>query len=92
MRLAIKKSLAWCLVGLASAAALDEEPERAAWLWGAGEQLRLSMGAREAPCSHATHERLKVQAHEQIGEAAFGAQWAAGKAAPLSEAIERALS
>jgi predicted ATPase len=84
--------LAWCLAGLAGAAGLDEEPERAAWLWGAGEKLRLSLGAREAPCAHATHERLKAQAREQLGEPAFSAEWAAGGAAPLSEAIERALS
>ena len=30
---------AWCLAGLGSAAAFDEEPERAARLWGAAERL-----------------------------------------------------
>jgi hypothetical protein len=29
--------IAWCLVGLGSVAALDEDPERAARLWGAAE-------------------------------------------------------
>ena len=87
-----REAIAWCLAGLAGAAALDEEPERGAWLWGAGEKLRLSLGVREAPCSHDTHERLKVQARQQIGEAAFNAEGAAGEAAALSEAIERALS
>jgi tetratricopeptide (TPR) repeat protein len=82
---------AWCLAGLAGAAALDEEPERAAWLWGAGEALRQSLGAREAPASHGTHERLRAMAQEQIGPAAFGSQWAAGAAASASQAIERAL-
>ena len=82
---------AWCLAGLAGAAALDEDPERAAWLWGAAEKLRLALGVREAPAAHATHERLKAQAREQLGPAAFATQWAAGEAVPLSEAIERAL-
>jgi hypothetical protein len=35
-----REALAWCLAGPAGAAALDEEPERAAWLWGAAEALR----------------------------------------------------
>ena len=74
-----------------SVPAVNEEPEPAAWLWGAAEALRQSIGAREAPASHDTHERLKAQAREQIGEAAFATQWAAGRTAPLTEAIERAL-
>jgi tetratricopeptide (TPR) repeat protein len=82
---------AWCLAGLAGAAAVNEEPERAAWLWGAAEAQCQSIGAREAPASHATHERLKAEAREQIGQAAFAGQWAAGEAVSTSEAIERAL-
>jgi predicted ATPase/Flp pilus assembly protein TadD len=38
--------IAWCLAGLAGVAVLDEEPERAARLWGAAEALRLSIGAQ----------------------------------------------
>jgi len=87
-----RAALAWCLAGLAGAAALDEEPERAAWLWGAAEKLRQSLGVREAPCSHALHERLKAQARDQLGEAGLAAQWAAGETTPLTAAIERALS
>jgi hypothetical protein len=82
---------AWCLAGLAGAATVNEEPERAAWLWGAAEALRQSIGAREAPASHATRERLLAQVREQLGEAAFAAHWAAGEAVSASEAIERAL-
>ncbi len=86
-----RAATAWCLAGLAGAAAANEEPERAAWLWGAAEALRQSVGVREAPAAQATHERLKALAREQIGPAAFAAQWAAGAAVPVSEAIERAL-
>jgi tetratricopeptide (TPR) repeat protein len=86
-----RASTAWCLAGLAGAAAVNEEPERAAWLWGAAEALRRSLGAREAPASHATRERLIALAQEQIGPAAFAQQWEAGEAATPTEAIERAL-
>jgi non-specific serine/threonine protein kinase len=83
---------AWCLAGLAGVAALAEEPERAAWLWGAAEALRLSQEAREAPAARATHERLKASVRDQLGEAAFDAAWAAGRAAPMEQAISRALA
>jgi non-specific serine/threonine protein kinase len=86
-----REGIAWCLAGLAGAAAVNEEPERAAWLWGAAEALRRSLGVREAPAAHATHERLKSQTQAQIGRAAFAAIWAAGEAATLSEGVERAL-
>nr|HRC76954.1 tetratricopeptide repeat protein [Kouleothrix sp.] len=39
-RLNARDTIAWCLAGLGSAAALNKEPERAARLWGAAEQLR----------------------------------------------------
>ena len=86
-----RAATAWCLAGLAGVAALNEEPERAAWLWGAAEALRQSIGVREAPASHATHQRLRAMAQEQIGQAAYAAQWAAGSVASPSDAIERAL-
>ena len=86
-----REGIAWCLAGLAGAAAVNEEPEQAAWLWGAAEALRRSLGVREAPAAHATHARLKVQVQAQIGPAAFTASWAAGEVANVSEAVERAL-
>jgi len=80
----------WCLAGLGGIAALDEEPERAAWLWGAAEALRQSIGAREAPTSHATHERLKAEVRKQLGEAAFNAKWAEGQVASMVQAVAEA--
>jgi predicted ATPase len=82
----------WCLAGLAGVAALNEEPERAARLWGAAEALRQSIGAREAPASHATHERLKTEVRKQLGEATFNAKWAEGQAASVEQAIAEALT
>jgi len=42
-------SLAWCLAGIGSSAALDEAPEPAARLWAAAEQLQQVIGCRSAP-------------------------------------------
>jgi len=83
--------IAWCLAGLAGVAALDEEPERAAWLWGAAEALRQTIGAREAPASHATHERLQAAVRAQLGAAAFNAKWAEGQVMTMEQAITYAL-
>jgi len=84
-------SLAWCLAGLGSVAALDEEPERAARLWGAAERLRQAIGCRPAPAARATYERALAMARAQLDEAVFAAAWAAGRAMPLEQAIAEAL-
>jgi len=81
----------WCLSGLAGVAALDEEPERAARLWGAAEALRVSIGARPAPAARATRERLMAAAREQLGEEAFAAAWAEGEKLTMEHAVALAL-
>jgi len=85
-----RQAIAWCLAGLAGVAVLGKEPERAAWLWGAAETLRQRLGFREGPCAHDTHERLKAQAREWLGHAAFTTAWGNGEAAALTDAIQRA--
>ena len=82
---------AWCLASFGSAAALDEQPERAARLWGAAEKLRQSIGCRPAPATRATYERAMALARAQLGEEAFAAAWAAGQALTLEQAIAEAL-
>ena len=81
----------WCLAGLGSAAALNEEPEQAARLWGAAEQLRTALGCRPAPAARATYERLLVLARVQLGEGAFAGAWAAGEVLSLEQAVAEAL-
>jgi hypothetical protein len=80
----------WCLAGLAGAVVVAD-PERASWLWGAAEALRLSIGARQAPAARATRERLMAVARAQLGEAAFAEAWAVGQAMTPEQAIELAL-
>ena len=84
-------SLSWCLAGLGSAAALDEEPERAARLWGAAERLRQAIGCRSAPAARATYERALAVIRAQFDESTFAAAWAAGQALTLEQAIAEAL-
>jgi tetratricopeptide (TPR) repeat protein len=85
-----RAGVSWCLAGLAGAAALNEEPERAAWLWGAAEALRQSIGARHAPAARVTRERLQAAVRQQLGEATFNAKWAEGQAASVEQAIAEA--
>ena len=82
---------AWCLAGLAGVAALNEEPERAAWLWGAAEAHRHSLGARPSPAARATHERLQSDVRKQLGKETFNAKWAEGQAASVEQAIDEAM-
>jgi hypothetical protein len=85
-------SMSWCLAGLGSVAALDEEPERAARLWGAAERLRQAIGCRPGPAARATYERALAVARAQLGEEGFAAAWAEGRAIPLEQAIAEALN
>jgi hypothetical protein len=83
--------LIWALAGLAGVAVLDNKPDRAASLWGAAENRRKAMSLREGAAAHETHERLKAQAREQLGDAAFEAAWKRGAAAPLEQVISSIL-
>src|SRR5579859_1261731 len=86
-----RSGISFCLAGLAGVAALDKAPQRAARLWGAAEALRQSIGARQAPATRVTRERLMATAREQLGEVAFAAAWAEGQKMTMDEAIALAL-
>jgi tetratricopeptide (TPR) repeat protein len=84
-------SIAWRLAGLGSVAALDEEPERAARLWGAAETVRKAIGCRPAPAARATYEHAMAVARAQLGDDAFAAAWGAERALTLEQVITEAL-
>jgi len=86
-----RAGVSWCLAGLGSVAALDEQPERAARLCGAAERLRTALGCRSAPAAHATYERTQAIARARLGEQAFAAAWAAGEALSLDAVIAEVL-
>nr|MDQ2996702.1 tetratricopeptide repeat protein [Chloroflexota bacterium] len=84
-------SMSWCLAGLGSVAAFDEDPERAARLWGAAERLQQAIGCRPAPAARATYERALAVARAQLGEDAFGVAWEAGRTMTIEQAVTEAL-
>ena len=86
-----RMTLSWCLATLSGAHALDEEPERGATLWGAGEGLRERIGCRIAPASRKNRERTVALLREQLGEAEFARLVAVGAAMTIDEAVAFAL-
>jgi len=84
-------SIAWCLAGLGSLAALSSDAERAARLWGAAERQQHSIGCRAAPAARATYERAMEVVRARFSEEAFAAAWEAGRAMTMEQAITYAL-
>lgn len=84
--------IAWCLAGLAGTAVVDEEPERAAFLWGASEALRQRIGTREGPASHDLHARLMAEARQELGDELFDKMIEQGAAAPIEQVVAQILS
>ena len=84
-------SIAWCLAGMGTTAALDEEPERAARLWGAAERLRQAIGCRPAPAARVIYERAIALARGQLSEDAYAGAWAAGSALTVEQALAEVL-
>jgi predicted ATPase len=81
------------LLGLAYLAAAHGHLERAAHLAGAVEALHEAIGARVPvpPHEREEYDRNIAAMRAAIGEAAFAAAWAAGRAMPLAEAVAFAL-
>jgi non-specific serine/threonine protein kinase len=93
-RLGAPGYLAGSLEGLArtAAAAGEEAPaERAARLLGAAAALRERVGAPRRPHGRADTERAAAPARAALGEAAWVAAFASGRALTLEEAIAEAL-
>jgi non-specific serine/threonine protein kinase len=79
------------LDGLAWLACDRSQPTRAARLFGAADELRVRTGAAPHPPWRAEHERYVSAARAQLGDQAFSAAWADGRAQPLDEMISFAL-
>jgi non-specific serine/threonine protein kinase len=79
------------LEGLAAAAALDGEAQRAAQLLGAAAALHESVGFVLEPDQALVVDPAVDRARTQLGEEAFAATWEAGRALTLEQAIAYAL-
>ncbi len=66
--------------------------EQAAQLFGAAEALRETLALRRPAVDQVEHERRVASTGEALGDAAFGAAWAQGRAMTLEQAIEYALA
>jgi len=80
-----------CLLGLAGVFSGLKRDDGAARLFGAAEALRESIGHRPAPQDQAHYDRRLASTRSGLGEAAFVAAWAEGRAMTLEQAIEYAL-
>ena len=72
-------------------AAAEHQPARAARLMGAAEALHEALHIPVRYCSRADHDRAVAAARAALGEEAFAAAWAEGRAMTLEQAIAFAL-
>jgi DNA-binding CsgD family transcriptional regulator len=76
---------------LAALAASGDEPLRSARLWGAAESLRETIGAVLSPVQRSHYAPYNASAMADLGEVAWQAEVAEGRAMTTEEAIEYAL-
>jgi predicted ATPase/DNA-binding XRE family transcriptional regulator len=80
-----------CLEGLARVAAMQNRPERAAWLLGISAALRDEMGTPLTPIAQADHDHASEAALQALGEVAFETAWTTGNETPFEASIIAAL-
>lgn len=76
---------------LARVSMLRARPESSARLAAAAESLREVLSAPLPPASRAHHDQTVGALHSMLGETAFAAAWAAGRAMSLEQAVDVAL-
>ena len=81
--------IVYCLLGLAGLAATGGRAEEAARLLGAAEAL-WEPNDRLVPAKREPHARLVARVRAGLGEDAFAAAWAAGRALPLDQVVAEA--
>jgi tetratricopeptide (TPR) repeat protein len=80
-----------CIEGIAGVAAAQGQAERGTRLLGAAEALREVPRAPRVPSRQADYERTRADVRAALGEEAFAAAWAAGRAMSLEDAVALAL-
>jgi predicted ATPase/DNA-binding CsgD family transcriptional regulator len=88
-----KTFIQYCIIGLASVAASQTHPVRAARLWGAAEGMSETYGAQFSSAGRAAidYEGRLAVARSQLDEAVWTAAWAEGRAMDSEQAVEYAL-
>ncbi len=82
----------FCLEGLAGVAGMEQNPRRAARLFGAAASLRESVQAPLAPVNKPYMDSMIALVQKQLDPAAFAAAWEAGRAMTMEQTIEYAVS
>ena len=85
--LGAKWIIATCLLGLGEVVAAQRQLAWAAQLWGAADALRDALGVPIPPFELADYERALTAARVQLGERAFSAAWAQGRAMTPEQAL-----
>jgi predicted ATPase/DNA-binding CsgD family transcriptional regulator len=80
------------LEGVACISAAEDASERAASLFGAAEALREAVGYQHIPEEDALRAPYLAMARSRLDEAAWEEAWAEGRAMPMEQAIDYALS
>ncbi len=86
-----RSGIAVNLAGMAGVMAALGQPDRSARLFGAANALFDVMGMVVEPVDRIEYDRNREIARAQLGEEAFPAAWAEGRAMPLEQAIAYAL-
>jgi non-specific serine/threonine protein kinase len=82
-----KEGIVKSLAGLATVAAACQQSERAARLFGAAEVLRDFLGLNYGMPDRAMFERAIREVQTALGESAFAAAWATGRAMTQEQAV-----
>jgi len=85
--LGAKWIIATCLLGLGEVVAAQRQLAWAAQLWGAADALRDALGVPIPPFELADYERSLSAARVHLGERAFAAAWAQGRAMTPEQAL-----
>lgn len=86
-----RRGIAESLESFASLSATQDKREQAARLWGAAERLRAEIGSPLALDERDAYDCDVATAQQALGEAAFAAAWADGRAMTMEQAIAYAL-
>jgi hypothetical protein len=86
-----KLTALWCLEGLAAVAELEGRHDQAARLYGAAEAGRERLETPATLLERDIHEPHHAAVRAALGEPAFAAAWAEGRAMPSDQVIQYAL-
>ena len=85
------RTVAYCLEGLADTARMQEQPARAARLWGAARALRDANKIPLPPAERNQYEASVAAVRTSLDRATFESNWAVGRAMRLEQAVAYAL-